>query len=317
MSINRLFELVYLLLERGQMTASELASRFEVSVRTIYRDVDTLSAAGIPIYAIPGNGGGIALMEHFVLTRAAFSDAEQRQLLTALGSMVSPALPGAEETLHKLQGLFKCPGEDWLQVDLSRWGNSLPDTAKFESLRGAILKRHVLAFTYVGSYGGAHRRKVSPARLVFKDRAWYLQGFCWQRKAWRTFKVSRILELQVLQEEFQPLPAPPPPLEGKGMPEERCLPIRLRFSPALAYRVYDEFDEGCISREEDGSLLVSISFPEDTWLYGYLLSFGLGVEVLHPPVLQTRLAHLAQEIWQSYQKVDTGCQLSSDTLGTS
>ena len=107
MSQARLFEMVYLLLEKGKMSASELAERFEVSVRTIYRDVDALSAAGVPVYTLPGRNGGVALMEQYVLSRAALSQEEQGQLLTALRSLSGEVSPGAEETLSKLSALFR------------------------------------------------------------------------------------------------------------------------------------------------------------------------------------------------------------------
>ena len=110
----RLFELVYLLLEKGKVPAPELARRFEVSVRTIYRDVDALSAAGVPIYAAPGRNGGVALMDHYVLSRAALSEEEQGQLLTALHSLAGTPGLGGEEALSKLSGLFQRKEPDWL-----------------------------------------------------------------------------------------------------------------------------------------------------------------------------------------------------------
>lgn len=316
MSQGRLFELVYLLLERGRMTAPELAEHFEVSVRTIYRDVDALSAAGVPIYAARGKGGGVALMEHFVLSRATFSEAEQQQLLTALQSLAGEARLGASEILSKLSALFHRQEPDWLQVNLSRWGAAGGDAARFESLKTAILSRKIISFTYVSSYGQTTRRRVLPARLVFKGQAWYLQGFCLEKEAYRTFKVSRMLALKALEENFD-RPLAPPPIEGDSPVCPWAVPVRMRFSPALAYRVYDDFDESCVTREADGSLLVEVSFPEDQWLYGYLLSFGLGVEVLSPANLRRRLGMLAGEISRSCAKPDTGCQESRDTIESS
>ena len=107
MSQARLFEMVYLLLEKGKLPATELAKRFEVSVRTIYRDVDALSSAGVPVYAVPGRSGGVALMDHYVLSRAALSDGEQEQLLTALRTLAGPPGLGGEEALSTLSGLFQ------------------------------------------------------------------------------------------------------------------------------------------------------------------------------------------------------------------
>ncbi len=316
MSANRLFQIVYLLLQRRRMTAAELAERFEVSVRTIYRDVDALSAAGVPVYATPGRRGGVALMDHYVLDRAAFSEAEQRQLLTALQSLSGQARMGAEDTLAKLSGLFRRSEPDWLQVDLSRWGTAGADNAVFSALKRAVLERRPIRFTYVSAYGRAAPRRALPGRLVFKSQAWYLQAFCLDREAWRTFKLTRILDLEVPEETFE-RPLSPPPLEAEVPPEAPLLHLRLRFSPAMAFRVYDEFDRSCVTREADGALLVSVTFPEDGWVYGYLLSFGLGVEVLEPAALRQRLARLAREIWLSNGNTDTGCQDWSGTIGVS
>lgn len=309
MSANRLFEMVYLLLERGQMTAGELAGRFEVSVRTIYRDVDALSAAGVPIYATQGKGGGVALMDHYVLDRATLTEAEQRQLLTALQSLPAAARAGAEETLSKLSGLFRRQETDWLQVDLTRWGSGAEDNRKFETLKTAILDRRTISFHYVSSYGRAADRRAHPTRLVFKGQSWYLQALCPDKDTYRTFKLSRILGLKMLDEHFEPGPVPPPVDWGGPMPEQLALPVVLRFSPAMAYRVYDEFHEGQISAEDNGSLTVRVTFPDDGWLYGYLLSFGAGVEVLEPPRVRARLGRLALEIWRFNREPDTGCQV--------
>ena len=316
MPSNRLFQLVCLLLEKGQMTAPDLARHLEVSVRTIYRDLDTLSAAGVPVRAVPGKGGGVSLMEHYVLRRAAFTEAERQALLSALQSLPLQTRSGAQDALTKLSALLRGQDRgDWLQVDLSRWGAAEADTARFDALREAVLSRRAVAFTYVSAYGPAARRKVLPARLVFKGQAWYLQGFCQARQDYRTFRLSRILELETLEPFDQSLA--PPPVEGTWTGEASFLPVRLRFSPLVAHRVYDEFDGQCVTQAEDGALVVSVSFPEDPWLYGYLLSFGLGVEVLEPASLRRRLALLAKKVGAHHENPDRGCQGACATMETS
>ncbi len=213
MSQGRLFELLCLLLERGRMTAPQLAEHFEVSVRTIYRDIDALSAAGVPVYSTPGKGGGVSLLEGYTLHRAAFTEEEQQLLLTALRSLPGDAGQGTAETLSKLSALFRRREPDWLQVELSRWGSAGADNAKFVQLKEAILSRRVLSFTYVGASGQTTRRSVLPARLVFKGRDWYLQGFCLERAAYRTFKLTRMLEPEPGAPFQRPLS--PPPIEGR------------------------------------------------------------------------------------------------------
>lgn len=314
-SVSRQFRMVYLLLEKGRLTAGELANQLEVSVRTVLRDVDALSAAGVPVYTTQGSGGGVALLEGYVLDRAAFSEEEQRQLLLALQSL--PAQEG-EQTLTKLSALFRRGREDWLQVNLSRWGAGEADSEKFQLLKRAVLERQTLAFDYASSYGATRARKVLPARLVFKGQGWYLQAFDLEREDYRTFRLSRILSPEFAGEVFHRR-LDPPDIEFSGeIPPLFRVEARLRFAPYMAYRVYDEFDQSCVVRQEDGSLLVEAVFPEDQWLYGYLLSFGAGVEVLAPDVLRRRLAALGWKIyWAHAGEHDTPCQGCGAMMGPS
>ena len=313
--VTRQFQMVYLLLEKGRMTAGELARRLEVSQRTVLRDVDALSAAGVPVYTTQGTGGGVALLPGYVLDRAAFSDEEQRQLLLALQS-----LPGqeGEQALTKLSALIRRGQEDWLQVNLSRWGAGEGDSEKFQLLKRAVLERQTLAFSYASSYGSTRPRRALPARLVFKGQGWYLQAFDLDREDYRTFRLSRILSPQLTGEVFRRR-LDPPDIEFSGdIPPLFRVEAKLRFAPYLAYRVYDEFDGSCVALQPDGSLMVEAVFPEDQWLYGYLLSFGAGVEVLAPDVLRRRLAALGWKIyWAHAGEHDTPCQGCGAMMGAS
>ena len=313
--VARQFQMVYLLLEKGRMTAGELAERLEVSTRTVLRDVDALSAAGVPVYTTQGAGGGVALLDGYVLDRAAFTDQEQQQLLTALQSL--PNQEG-EQALTKLSALFRRGQEDWLQVNLSRWGAGDADNEKFQLLKQAVLERQVLAFDYASSYGSTRARKVLPARLVFKGQGWYLQAFDLEREDYRTFRLSRILSPAFAGEVFHRRLTPPGIDYSGDIPPLFRVEVKLRFASCMAYRVYDEFDQSCVARQSDGSLLVETVFPEDQWLYGYLLSFGAGVEVLSPDTLRRRLAALGQEIFRAHsEKPDIPCPVQDVTMGSS
>lgn len=306
MSQARLFEMVYLLLEKGKLPATELARRFEVSVRTIYRDVDALSSAGVPVYSIPGRSGGVALMDHYVLSRAALSDGEQEQLLTALRTLAGTPGLGGEEALSKLSGLFRRKEPDWLEVDLSHWGDTAEDSNKFQTLKEAILSHRVITFTYVSSYGQTTARRALPLRLVFKGRSWYLQGFCLDKEAYRTFRISRMLALAVTGQTMPPPSAPLPRIQDSSVPS--FVTLRLRFSPAVAYRVYDELAESQVKPLPDGSLEATATFPEDDWVYGFLLSFGPNVEILSPERIRRQVGLLAKNIWEQCKNPDMRCQ---------
>lgn len=289
MKQSRLFRILYALLERGQVSAPQLAAQFEVSVRTIYRDIDALSAAGVPVYALPGRRGGFALLGEQVLSRSVLSGDEQERILLALQSL--PPATADSELLTKLSALFGHAPADWITVDLTRWGES-GESALFSLLKNAILTRHTLSFRYAAAGQLPRPRTVLPARLAYKGQAWYLQGWCTERNAFRTFKLSRIADARETGESFAPLPAPPP-IEPDAASCASLCRVTLRFAPEAAFRVFDEFTHDQISPQADGSFVVHAAFPADGWLDGYLLSFGAAVEVVSPEEVRKRLASLA------------------------
>ncbi len=313
MKNSRLFQLLYLLVERGSVTAWELAERFEVSERTIYRDVDALSAAGIPVYTQRGQGGGIRLMDQFVLDRALLSREEQNEVLFALQAIA--ATQGTEErnTLARLSALFRREGGDWLEVDFTDWGSGPAERENFAAVKRAILEYRLLSFTYSSSAGRRGRRRVEPVRLVFKG-AWYLQAFCRERQDWRLFRLGRMEDLEIEEERFSPRPAPAG-TELTAPASRREVRLELRFRPEAAYRVRDAFKPGQTAREADGCLRVSCAFPEDGWVLGFLLSFGDRVEVLSPAYWRELLAREGEKISALYKTRHTLSDLTDYPVG--
>lgn len=277
------------------MTAPELSAALEVSVRTIYRDMETLAMAGVPIYATAGKHGGIALSEGYRFDKALLSEAEQNQLLFAVQSLKA-ADQQVGDLLCKLGSAFHKPPRDWIAVDFSRWGLQRVDNQRFELLKHAILDRQVLRLTYCGSSGGTTQRSVHPLRLIYKDKYWYLQAFCRKAEDFRLFKVGRILELTPTGEHFsKEHDGEMPPLELETAPTAST-DFKLKISGRLAFRVYDEFDRENITPQPDGTLLVEVRFPMDSWVVGYLFSFGTDVEILEPSALRRELAEYAEKI---------------------
>ena len=293
MQESRLFKIVYHLLDQGQATAPELAEKFEVSVRTIYRDVDALSQAGIPIYAEAGRNGGIHLMDDFVLDKAVLSEEEKQEILTALQS-INVTQNSSSQTLQKLSAIFHQDFRNWLEVDFSRWGNEELDQEKFELLKSAVIHRKSIKIHYAGSNGMINERIVQPCKLAYKAKAWYLKAFCTEKQDWRIFKLNRILDLEILNESFpyRSFPKKTESFEGEYSQ------ITLRFPKEMAYRVYDEFDKTQIEYQKNGDLIASAQMPIDPWLIGYLLSFGAKVEILEPKYLREILAAQAYEIYE-------------------
>lgn len=308
---SRLFQILYCILERGTVTAPELAERLEVSVRTIYRDIDALSAAGIPVYAEAGRGGGIRLLESFdqqksgeigelpaAINRVLFSEEEKQIILEALGSLA--ALDHMDSELaKKVAALFHTEGgESWLEVDFSRWGIVPHENDTFRQLKDAILRHRETTLTYVGTRGEQTARTIRPIRLLCKAGAWYVKAYCLNREDFRIFKLSRIRSLAVTDQVFLPMQFP----EEKAGREAELAEIVLRFSADAAYRVYDEFDVSQVTVQEDGTLIARARMPQDAWLSGYLLSFGTQVEVIEPAGLREVVAEQAYKIYQKNVK---------------
>lgn len=300
MKNGRLFQILYILLEKRSITAPELARFLEVSVRTVYRDVETLSMAGIPICAAAGKGGGISLMSGYTFDKALLSDEEQNQILFAIQSLQAAEQP-VDGLLQKLAAAFQKEGASWIEVDFSRWGMRETDHRKFEQLKQAVLGKRILRLVYCGTSGKLTEREVKPVRLVFKNRNWYLQAFCLQAKAWRLFKVSRMMELALTDDTFTDSFSEMPALDADGPPPFPGAALRLRFSPSVAFRIYDEFDRGAIEPQQDGSLLVSVSFPINGWVMSYLLSFGTELDILEPPMLRRQLSDYAKKIYEHHK----------------
>ena len=297
MQESRLFKIVYHLLDKGQATAPELAEKFEVSVRTIYRDIGALSGAGIPIYAEAGRNGGIHLMNDFVLDKAVLSEEEKQEILTALQSINFTKNISSSQTLQKLSAIFNLSSENWLEVDFSRWGNKGTDNEKFELLKSAVIHQKCVKITYANSYGTISERIVQPLKMSYKSMSWYLKAYCTEKQDYRIFKLTRIIDLEVLADGFRKSSFP----ELDEAPGQTYNTIILGFPQNMAYRVYDEFDKTRVSRRENGDLIVSVDMPEDEWLIGYLLSFGTQVDIIEPAYLKEIVAKQAKKIYEKYK----------------
>jgi predicted DNA-binding transcriptional regulator YafY len=299
MQIDRMLRIVFILLNKKKVTASELATEFEVSPRTIYRDLDALSQAGIPVYTCQGRNGGIKLLDNYVLNKSLLSQAEQNQILAALSGLNAVHYPEAEKALTKLSALFGKETMDWIVVDFSDWGPSKQET--LAQIKEAIINRRLISFTYYNSYGEKTIRTVEPLQLWFKSRAWYLRAFCRNKQSQRLFKLNRIKNIRLLPEEFtrQPKKEDPPLPDFEA--QNPGVEITMKIHPTQAYRVYDEFEESQITRHADGSFTVRFSYPEDEWVYGFILSFGMYAEVIKPLQIREIIKERLQKTLAFYE----------------
>jgi predicted DNA-binding transcriptional regulator YafY len=289
-------------MDKKRITANELAAHFEVSKRTILRDIDALTMAGIPIYTMQGKGGGISIHDKFVLNKTVITESEQQQILFALQGMPATQHIETESILSRLNSLFEKANRDWIEVDFSRWGNSTTDRAKFDALRNALLNERAISFNYSSSYGETTDRKAYPQKLIFKAKSWYLQAFCLLKNDYRTFKVSRMRNVKMLADTFDNGAFQIPEIEQSEYQSPHLVEVKLHFEPYVAYRVYDEFDEQNITKSEDGSFNVTMSLPDDYWLYDYVFSFGAAIEVIEPQIVRDEILRQIEKIKNKYSK---------------
>ena len=292
---NRLFEIVYILIQKKKVTAKELANRFEVSTRTIYRDIETLSGANIPIYASKGKDGGIGILDEYVLNKTILSEEEQNQILFALQGMKKVKGQDEEDILEKLSILFNKKINDWIKVDFSNWSNIQEE--RFDIIKSAILNKQLVQFTYYNSNGEESKRTVEPLQIWFKDKSWYLVSYCKLKQDYRIFKIARIKEVKILQEHFE---RELPKKEDNEKHNFKIIELELEINKAMTYRVYDEFESKEITKKEDGNFIIKVKYPENEWGYGYILSFGEYAKVLNPGYAKNIIKDKLQKTLKNY-----------------
>ncbi len=302
MKLNRLLEITTILLNKKTVKASELAKRFGVSTRTIYRDIDVLSVSGVPVYATQGTNGGISILEEYTVNRTALSNSEKDSILFALQTLQSTKYPEIDIVLEKLSGIFKNSVTDWISIDFSPWGADPNEYNKFTDIKTAIMQSRVIEIDYINSNNKKSHRVIEPMRLLFKSQAWYLWGFCHEKQDYRTFRISRIKRVEIGDETFD--------RNKVHIIEERsdetememqCVNVVLKFSKEALYRLYDDFDDEWIRDNGDGSYTLEISITEDEWLYGYILSFGCFVEVVEPEHIRKIIKERSEKIVGFYK----------------
>jgi predicted DNA-binding transcriptional regulator YafY len=302
MKINRLFEITIILLNKGTVTAKELADRFGVSTRTIYRDIDVLSSTGIPVYMNKGNRGGISLLENYVMNRTFISDKERESLLLAVQTLQATKYPELDIVLEKFGAMFKNTlNNDWVEIDFSHWGSIPNEKNKFNDIKRAMLERKVIHFEYVNSNGHRSSRLAEPEKLIFKGNSWYLVAYCRQRQGHRTFRISRLKNLEVRSEGYVPKILSGQQTEEMKEFSKPLVQLKLRFQAKVLNRLYDDFDDSFITENDDGSFDVDIVFPEDEWVYGYIMSFGTSVEVLKPAHIRKIIADEMKQALKMYE----------------
>ena len=301
MKIDRLIGILYVLLQKDKVTAPELAERFEVSRRTINRDIEDLCKAGIPIRTSQGTGGGISIMDGYRMDRTILTSKDMQMILAGLRSLDS--VSGSSyygQLMEKIQAGSSSfiSGRDSILIDLSSWyRESL--TPKIETIQDAIGDRHLVRFQYF-SPSGDSERTVEPYYLVFHWSSWYLWGWCRDRKAFRLFKLNRMDSVQKTEEIFECREAPMPDLSN-----EKIFPGKIRvkalFEADQKWRLVEDFGPECFVERSDGRLLFTTEHTDLESLVTWLMTFGDKVEVLEPKEAREAIARMAKRMAMLYK----------------
>lgn len=299
MKLDRMIGILAVLLQKEKVTAPWLAEKFEVSRRTINRDIERLCMAGIPIVTTRGAGGGISIMEGYAIDRTLLTSSDMQAVLAGLRSLDSVSgtnryaqlmeklLPGASDLLA---------GDPHILIDLSSWYRAAL-APKIELLHGAIESGRLVSFSYHAP-SGESRRTVEPYDLIFQWAGWYLWGWCRTREDFRLFKLNRMTELE-LSGSFEKRPAPLPDLS-----QEKVFPhvfqVRARIEPEYKWRLIEEYGADSFSIQTDGSLLFTFGFADKTSVIGWIASFGGGAELLEPVELRSELARFGEKIREKH-----------------
>ena len=309
MKIDRLVSIIMILLDKKRIGAQELADMFEVSLRTIYRDIDAINMAGIPVCSIPGVGGGFEIMQEYKLDKKVFSADDLSALLMGLSSL--SGMVRGDELVHAIAKVKSFIPADrakdielkvnQIRIDLSPWtgnGNTQP---YLETIKAALQENRLLSFAYIAHHGNKTARTVEPYQLVLKSSHWYLQGYCRERNDFRLFRLSRMADLQIREETFIPRDYEKPVLDFADMWETMYTKIKLRVHGSVIDRVLDFCTYEDILPDGDEHYIVSFPFVENEYHYHMLLGFGDKCECLEPLHVREEMKRRVQEMAAIYE----------------
>ncbi|MFP4546816.1 MAG: helix-turn-helix transcriptional regulator [Fidelibacterota bacterium] len=307
--LERLLSIVFLLLNREKITAMELAEKFQVSERTIYRDIKTINLAGIPIVSHTGQTGGFSIIEDYRIDKQVLSVKEMTSIVNALKG-VNASLQNQEidNIIEKICDLMprnnlheNLVSNTAVAIDLVPWGMSKQYQKTLKTINAAIENRTIITFKYTRLGGTPTWRTVEPMTMMFKGYTWYLFGYCRLRKDYRVFRINRIRKLQAGHQLF--IRKQKSYHEYLNWNEKApAVTLTLKFAKEMHFQVGDQFQENEIIYDEDGNMIVTTTMPENNWVYGYILSFGSFVEVLAPEKYRRVIAEEGRKIMQIYKK---------------
>lgn len=301
MKIDRLIGILSILLQKDKVTSTELAERFEVSRRTILRDVESLNMAGIPIVSEQGQGGGISILSGYKVDRTLLSSDEMRAILSGLQSLDSVSGTNRYRRLMEklsIEGATTVNASNHIIIDLASWDKAAI-AEKIELITRAMEERRDIEFTYF-SPRGETRRAIEPYHLIFQWSSWYVWGYCTARRDYRMFKLTRMTDLKLTDTPFAEREVPEY-VTDKGFHSEQEVTVTVQFDVSQKWRVIDEFGADRLQYADNGDLLVTFTYEDAPSLYRYILSFGDEAEIVGPEDLRRGFAKVAKKLAAKYE----------------
>lgn len=299
MKIDRLIGILAILLQQEKVTAPFLAEKFEVSRRTINRDIENLCQAGIPLITEQGKNGGISIAESYKFDRALLTSAELQAILAGLRGLDSVSKTKKyQQLMEKLSaGSSLFSADSHIAIDLASWYQSSL-APKIECIHHAIENSRLIQFSYL-SPNGEGAREIEPYLLVFHWASWYVWGYCLKRGDYRLFKLNRLYDLTESDKTFLPRQVPPFEISENEMYPPHIM-VKALFESQAKWRLIEEFGPEAYCEQPDGKLLFQFGFTDEKYLFQWLLSFGAQAELLEPAALRGHLKEIADKISQKY-----------------
>lgn len=301
MRMDRLIGILSVLLQEEKVTAPELARRFEVSRRTINRDIEVLCRAGIPVVTERGQGGGISIVNGYRIDRTLLTPADMQAILTGLRGLGSVSnCKNYRQLMEKLSAgsssILDSGGH--ILIDLSSWYRSSL-VPKIELIQKAIGRKELFSFFYHAP-DGKSERVIEPYLLVFQWASWYVWGWCTKRQDWRLFKLNRMTGLRIDGIPFKGRPVPPY-VRRDVWSNGAEVKARVRFDPSVRWRLIDEYGPDLFVENENGTMDFTFTWPDVHSLFRWLLSFGDKAELLEPEELRAELCDLIARLCMTYK----------------
>lgn len=309
MKVDRLVSIIMILLDKERVSAQELSDKFEVSPRTIYRDIAAINLAGIPIRATSGVGGGFEIMEKYKVNNKVFSTNDLSTILIGLSS-ISNMVHGDElvNALAKIKSFI--PAEqakdiefraNQIHIDLSPWMGNHNIQPYLNIIKTALQENRMISFEYADRHGDKTTRTAEPYQLVLKSNHWYCQGYCLKRQDYRLFKLSRMSNLHLTAETFAPRAYQKPQLDIADLVETMQTNVKIRIHRSVMDRVLDYCTYDQLTPDGDDYYIVTFPFIENDYYYDILFSFGTRCECLEPAHIREEMKKRIQAVARLYQ----------------